>query len=221
MRITSLPWNEWVLLVFDHAGEGPEWYWEADAPWWDGPAAVTLEYLTRLFSEPLAVLSEFSDAQLNRGFWYLLGSSGDNYPQVLADETLPVDARIRCLDAMPRVFRDIFAARCTPHLSHLDEPGAGVLNSACYMWWDIITFFAAPERPERRPVDMAALEAMRRTLEIGHVACQENALHGLGHWARQYPAEVQSIIDGFLRTQADARPELLTYARSARVGCVL
>lgn len=221
MRVTSLQYEDWVRLMFDHPGEGPEWHWEEDSPYWDGPPAATLDYLTRLFADPLPVLKDYSDAQLNRGLWYVLGASGANHPEVLAHPDLPVEARVRCLYAMTTLFRELFAVRCSPHLSHIDEPGAGVLNGACYMWWDIITFFAAPDSPERRPVDLAAMDVMRETLAIEHVACQENALHGLGHWCRYYPDVVKPIIDGFLDTHAHARPELLAYARSARDGCVL
>ena len=36
-----------------------------------------------------------------------------------------------------------------------------------------------------------------------------------------YPERVEGLIDAFLATHSDARPELLTYARRARYGCVL
>ncbi len=37
---------------------------------------------------------------------------------------------------------------------------------------------------------------MARTLAIPHLACQEGALHGLGHWQRAYPDRVAAIVDG-------------------------
>jgi hypothetical protein len=51
--------------------------------------------------------------------------------------------------------------------------------------------------------------------------CAESALHGLGHWHGAFPKVVEGLIDGFLATHSDARPELLAYARSARCGYVL
>jgi len=62
---------------------------------------------------------------------------------------------------------------------------------------------------------------MADILTIDRVACQESALHGLGHWQRRWPTEVARIIDEFLARNANARAELLAYARSARGGCVL
>lgn len=219
MRLTSLTYDEWIRLIFDHPGEGPEWHWGNDVPYWDGPPAVTLAYLTRLFDAPLAVLDGFSDAQINRGMWYVLGATGENYPVVLTDPALPLENRVHCVRAMTNLFRDLFATYCTPHLSHRSEEGSP-LNSACYMWWDIITFGPSPGAPQQRPVDEAALDVMRLTLAMDSIACQESALHGLGHWHHAYPAEIEGIIDPFVERQRNGRPELLTYAHSARCGCV-
>jgi len=33
----------------DHPAEGPQWYADVNAPFWNGPAKVTCEYVTRLF----------------------------------------------------------------------------------------------------------------------------------------------------------------------------
>jgi hypothetical protein len=67
---------------------------------------------------------------------------------------------------------------------------------------------------------VAALDAMRDVLGLDAVACQESALHGLGHWQSAYPDEVGDIVDAFLATAPDRRPDLVRYAQSARVGCV-
>ena len=62
---------------------------------------------------------------------------------------------------------------------------------------------------------------MAEILALDSLACQESALHGLGHWQHAYPEEVQQIIDRFLNANKNLRPELAAYARSARTGCVL
>jgi hypothetical protein len=46
-------------------------------------------------------------------------------------------------------------------------------------------------------------------------------LHGLRHWHGAFPKVVEGLIDGFLATHSDARPELLAFARSTRCGYVL
>jgi hypothetical protein len=110
----------------------------------------------------------------------------------------------------------LFKPRCPPHLSHLDED-AGPLIGVCYMWWDVFPSLALAGDPDLPNLHGSALS----TLEINSLACQESALHGLGHWQREYPARVAVIIDKFLETTADADPGLLAYAQSARCGCVL
>jgi hypothetical protein len=66
-----------------------------------------------------------------------------------------------------------------------------------------------------------ALQAMERILLLESIACQESALHGLGHWQRQCPDAVTVIIDRFLKNATGRDPRLVAYAKSARCGCVL
>ena len=88
------------------------------------------------------------------------------------------------------------------------------------MWWDILPLIGHPGKPEFAKLDQAALTVMEECLALPSVACQESALHGLGHWNMYFPSEVQSIIDSFLKSEKNLRPELLQYAKSARSGCV-
>ncbi len=62
---------------------------------------------------------------------------------------------------------------------------------------------------------------MQRVLALDALACQESALHGLGHWHLRYPAEVEGAIDAFLERRPQLDPRLRQYAFSARRGCVL
>jgi hypothetical protein len=58
-------------------------------------------------------------------------------------------------------------------------------------------------------------------LAISHLACQESALHGLGHWKRAHPERVQAIIDAFLAKERGLPDVLRHYAKQARAGHVL
>jgi hypothetical protein len=89
------------------------------------------------------------------------------------------------------------------------------------MWWDTFPSIGSPDDPNLGELQDATLAAMRSILNLDSVACQESALHGLGHWQYSRPDEVASIIDGFIAESDKARPELLIYARSARSGCIL
>src|SRR5262249_33104418 len=103
---------------------------------------------------------------------------------------------------------------------HLDEPGVNPLNSPCYMWWDITPVPSGATDADQGPLTDACLSVMERTLALDSIACQENALHGLGHWHSHFPERVESIIDAFLTSDPNIRPELRKYALSARGGCV-
>ena len=62
---------------------------------------------------------------------------------------------------------------------------------------------------------------MENILKLDSLACQESALHGLGHWQHRYSQTVEKIIAEFITRQPNLRPELWSYAQSARTGCVL
>jgi hypothetical protein len=82
------------------------------------------------------------------------------------------------------------------------------------MWWDVMPVYGGPRLNDRRALHRAALDVMA-------TICAESALHGLRHSHGAFPKVVEGLIDGFLATHSDARPELLAYARSARCGYVL
>ena|SRR5579871_6260669 len=143
----------------------------------------------------------------------------------LQGDAVPVSDRLRCIDAMAVLFKDCFAARCSPHLGHLDEPGANPLNDICYMWWDILPLHGLehhyPQRPDSAAIDRRILSVMAQGLSLNSDACLESSLHGLDHWRPYYGKEVKQIIDNFIKAKPRLRPELRTYALTARRGYVL
>lgn len=219
--ITFLSFKEWIDFVFDHPATGPEWYWAEDAPYWDAPARLTTEYVTRLFEDPLPVLTAFSDAEVNMGLNYLISPGLGEHMFCLDDPAVEIQARVRCVRSCESLFRQLFRPRCSPHLSHRDEPGRSPLNAVCYMWWDIMPVHGGPQEEDRRALHASALEIMGAILQMDSVACQESALHGLGHWHTAFPEETERMVDAFIRSHPHSRPDLLTYARGARCGCVL
>ena len=77
------------------------------------------------------------------------------------------------------------------------------------------------ERPKPATVSGTALTTMEHILGLGSLACQESALHGLGHWQRQHASEVARIIDAFVLSHTELDPRLLAYANATRCGCIL
>lgn len=221
--LSDLTFEEWIHFVFDHPVDDSrlEWYWDIEAEWWDGPPGLTVEYLTQAFEYSESVLGPYSDSQLNQGLWYLASNACSNHMFALMDSSVPWPARQRCIRSIGSLYRDCFAKRCTSHLSHLDEPGAGPLNSVCYMWWDIIPLAGQPDDPAHKEIDQAILQVMETTLQLTSIACQESAFHGLGHWHLRYPGQVEDIIQSFLGDNKGLPENLQRYALSALNGCVL
>ena len=219
-RTVQPSYDTWIAHCFDHAVTPQAWYTAPDAPEWDAPAALTLDYLTRLFNSPVESVGRFSDAQLNQGFWYLASSSFSDHMYVLVDATLPEAARLACLGAMKQLFGQLFAARCTNRPSHgaaADE--LSELNKICFMWWEVLPLHGEPNDPRRIKFDQAVLALQRDTLAMESLACQESALHGLGHWSYYYRTKVRPMIEAYLDGMPD-HAALRAYAQLAADGKV-
>ena len=115
-RLTNLTFKQWVLHVFDHEIKDPEWYFDFDKDFWDGPPAVTVDYLTQLFNGMPAVVEGYSDAQVKQGLWYIACTACSNIILALTDSSVSMSDKIRCAQAMFPLFRDLFAPRCSRHL---------------------------------------------------------------------------------------------------------
>jgi hypothetical protein len=205
----------WLASIFDHPAEGPEWYRDPHAVTRDPEPAECVRLLGGLLEQPASQLARYSDGQLARGLWFLVDNACSSYALALLAPEVEVHARLRCIEAVPRLFREVFQARCRPLLSHLDTQGESPLNTTCYMWWDLFPSWGVPGRD----VDTALLAAMTAILEIDSLACQESALHGLGHWRASHPQRVEEAIDRYLK-RAHPPDELRRYAVSAREGCI-
>jgi len=217
--INSLSFGDWVAHVFDHPVENPQWYWNLEADEVELDEDTLVDYAFRLFADSDAVLNEFSDAQVNQGLWFLVGESTTDLYALRSDD-VALAKRLKCIDAISNLFATTLAERCTEHLSHIDEPGCGTLNSVCYMWWDIFPLSGKPSDESLREIDEHCLAVMENVLTSTSIACQESALHGLGHWQSKYPEKVMKIVDAYLGAHEDLRGDLRNYAMAARIGRV-
>ena len=219
-ELGDLSFEQWLHYVFDHPIASPRWYEDEDAEQWRGPAATAVAYLTQLFSDPRRWVQRFSDEQLNQGFWFLLHSTGCDDIEAFFDAAVPWQDRQIGIEAIYTLFEQLFAERCSDRLSHLDERGTRPLSSICYMWWDLFTDHdPGASQPLVEPV---ALEVLGRILTLKSDACQESALHGLGHYQSIRPGKrIERIIDDYLVRNPKVRPELRNYALNAQEGAVL
>ena len=175
-------------------------------------------FVTHLFHHAPSLLADYDDESINQGLWELVGA-GD-FAQLLSDD-VPLSAKLDSIQAIPTLFEQLLLPRCADCLSHLDEAHCKPLNSICYMWWDIFPTWGQPDNPAVAEIDGAILNVLKQLLTLDSLAIQESALHGLGHWHLNYPQQTEHIIDDFLATHPDLRPELKHYALNARDGCVL
>lgn len=211
---------KWIDYVFDHPVTDPAWHWGMDAPKWEGAPVQVAAYIAETFENSGRWLTRFSDEQLDQAFWFLVGESASEFMYALADSEVPIALRLRALRSFVPLFEQVMAARCSQHLSHLDERAANPLNSACYMWWDILPIHGCPKEPARAEFDAEVLAVLRRLLAIPHDACRESALHGIGEWSYYYP-QVSEIVEDFLANTPNLRAELVSYAQRAKIGNVL
>lgn len=218
-QLTDLSFEEWTKHVFDHPVMDPAWYWDDDADLWDGPPVVTVTYIIRVFENADEIFKPYSDAQVNQGLWFLVNSACSDNMLALFDASVPPADRGRCLRSIFILFERYFAKRCSPHLSHLNEPGANPLNLVCYMWWDIFPFRGEPNDPNSA-IAAELINVMKTALQLDSDACRESALHGLGHWRDYDSKKVETIIDEFLIQNPNIRPQLKKYALKARSGSV-
>lgn len=226
-ELIDLSFEEWVVHIFDHPVTNPAWHFDPNSAWWYSSEEESISYLTQLFENNGAILAPYSDAQLNQGLWYLVGIHSGDYLRVIRDNSVPLADRIRCIESIFNFYEHVFAVRCSPHLCYLletSEPepaGLSALNSVCYMWWDISPLYGAMEIDNLQLISEAVLNVMKKALELDSVACQESALHGLGHWHFEFPQEVNNIIDSWLAEHLSISEDLKFYAERAQVGRVL
>jgi hypothetical protein len=180
------------------------------------PDPATFLKLAGIFEDPAPLLNRYDDGQLGQAFWDL----GYTTFAGVYEGSIEWELRHRLIRSFETLFRDLFTARCAPVLGHLSET-QNRLSVVCYMWWDFDCWCAMPDPLTRNPYDSALFASMKAILAIDHVACQESALHGLGHWQHAHKSEVEAIIDEFLQRSPDIREDLRHYAYNAHRGYVL
>lgn len=222
MNEDGAQFEAWVAYLFDHPEADRDWHFEDDAPFMDLGAEREAELIARMFETSPESLARFSDVQIDNGLWYLLQPHTSGHMECLVDAAVPIPKRERVLRSFVPFFEGVIARRCQGLLEFAGEDATGTLDSAAYMWWDLLGWMPAdPADDDSKRLESVALEVMERILDLPCDACRASALHGLGHWCEGHPRRVAEIIDAFLEGEADLRPELVEYAHTARTGQVL
>lgn len=207
--------DAWLDRLFGLPVEAKPWLARRPGAYPELDPDTAYEHSLAVFEHGGTLLARFDDAQVGQGLWAwqneLVGAT--------MGENRPLSDRLRAVRALAPFFEQVMAARCTPTLGHLSEPGTPV-NGICYMWFELWFGGRRPRRADRAAFQDASLEAAARILEIPHDACREGVLHGLGHGTYQNPRP-RAVIAAFLEQTPDLRPELRQYAQRALRGAIL
>jgi hypothetical protein len=229
----SVTFDEWLKWVFDHpvADEGDkEWWWdEPDADeggrWLDRPAIPALTFVTRLFEDPEAHLSRYSDAQIDQGLWFIVFQANSKHFKWLIDGRVDLGLRKRCIRSIENLSRVLFAPRCSGDALNGTQP----LDSICGMIWDLVIkdayhlqdnidgTYSEVRDPE---IDREFARTLARIIAIPSIACQQSALHGLGHLVHHAQLGCE-VVQQYLDDNPNLRSDLREYALKAIAGEVL
>jgi hypothetical protein len=229
----STTFDEWLKWVFDHPvadDKDKEWWWdEPDADeggrWLDRPPVQALTFVTELFENPVTHLSPYSDAQIDQGLWFIVGTTNSKHFEWIIDGRVDLGLRKRCIRSIENLSRALLAPRCSDEVIHGTRP----LDSICYMLWDLVIKDAyhlgnnsdAARSEVRDPeIDKEFARTLARIIAIPSIACQQSALHGLGHLVHHTQLGCD-IVQQYLDEHPNLRSDLREYALKAMAGEVL
>ena len=221
-----LSFDAWLGYVFDRPVHGEAWYWQedengVDLDWWEPEPLTISDYMIQLFENP-HVLECYSDEQVNLAIWYMLGPSTCTYRETALRDIVPVERQQRWVRAILPLYRDLFAVRCSDAFGHRNdgpEPPRP-LNSACYMFWDLDNFYEIANSTWHKHLVGPVFNTLQEILKLDSLACQESALHGLGHLQESHPERVAQAIRRFLKNSGKLHPHVRAYAEYAMKGYV-
>lgn len=203
--------EEWLANAFEGVPWEREGLFETDG----APTCVLIAtYLVRLFESPGLLMELYTGDQLRNGFWFICGIESGCFWSA-RERHVPVELQIRWMDSLGDLYEKLFAPVCSGHLSHLDEGPSHPLNSPVYMLWDTGALEGAamfPDDLQSHHLIEPIFRLLERAISLPSIACQESALHGLGHLAHCHPDRVKGIVGRFLHESSGLRPELRTYA---------
>ncbi len=230
--------------MFNRPTDEPAWYHRTDS-WkegiFDDNTTDAFIFLETLFLNAERDLSPYSDEQIGLGFSYIFDNSCSNMTHDFKSADVLFDRKIKALNNLFALFRDVLNPRCPEILSAFSQATLSKISYICYMFWDITPLSTAYDfsfteakiktEAEQKPYKNSKLETynyyaaiaqvMEKCLDLSNPACVESGLHGLGHLAFNYPKIAVLIIDNFLKSGKCKDENLINYAKMAKTGRVL
>jgi hypothetical protein len=220
----SATFDQWVKEIFDRPVE-EECHASYHRLWLEQSPAVGLEFVIKLFENPIDYLSGYTEEQIDQGIYIIVFPSCSDHFGCFREGSVDLALRKRCIRSLENLSRKLFAPRCSDDVWIYTKP----LNHICDLLWDILVY--ATNNYERNPdgtlrdvrvleIDKEILGTLARILTIPSVACQQSALHGLGHLV-DFAGLGASVIQQYLDNNPDLRSDLREYAQNALVGEVM
>lgn len=217
--MTHPRYEQWIDFIFDHPMTDPAWYcdWDDELPF-EATETDIARLIAETFTNAWIDLARFTDAQVNRGLWFLASPGLSSFMRSLTNEEVPLEIRLAGIRSIFPLYRDFFQDRCPGILSHLSEMGSD-LNTICYMFWDVVAIGSLKGNRDEVALADAVFEVLARTLSLPHLACKEAAIHGYGEMQYYHPKRVATALDGFLAGEI-GNARLREYAENAREGMI-
>lgn len=183
---------------------------------------IIIQKMTTLFTESDESLKNFTASDIATGLSAIMSATGFGLSGILIDKRVDLDLRIKCIKSMHTFFEQFFNQKCKPILTNSSTSimKSISINEACFMWWDWCLIVPKYDSDESTDIDNNVIKIMESILKLDSIACRESALHGLGHWADDYPEQIGGIIDNYVSTTQDQQ-EIILYAEKAKQGLVL
>ena len=176
-------------------------------------------YAMRFNLEIADIVSQHGEDRVNKAIWYIYGSASGYMWDAMEKSLGP--KRGQFMESVNQLYANGFVQFCSNYYGHLDSgpENARPLNSACYMLWDM-DGLECPAINGDTDLLTLSIDVLSNALRIDSIACNESALHGLGHLATSHRALTSPPINEFLRRR-NLPPEIREYAEAAKAGYVL
>lgn len=100
--------DHWVKSIFDRPTVEEAWHasYHDNGRWLEQSPAVGLEFVTKLFENPLAYLSGYSDEQINQGVYIIVNTSSSDHFCGLVEGDVDLALRRMCIRSLENLSRE-------------------------------------------------------------------------------------------------------------------
>tara|TARA_B100001989_G_scaffold252666_1_gene235562 strand:+ start:1663 stop:2322 length:660 start_codon:yes stop_codon:yes gene_type:complete len=213
-------YDEWIVSLFDHDEAKGDWRWQDDAELLDIPKEFIADYIIQLNQDMLALRDKYNKWQLVYGLDAVYNVNCADYIFDFRDGPSTTQKKVEVIRSLKELYSECFFKLCRPLLGHLSEQ-QNELEGFCYMFWDLTPLHYFEENKDKEILYKEVSEVIEFALTLDSFACQESALHGLGHLIiPEYYPKAKDIIQNYIDRNINADPRIVKYAQAAKTGMI-